>query len=91
MYMYPAEMAYMMGTPERIFILHALMEQGRGKVRPLSRSVGVSAGLVSRYLNFLYDIGLVDRKGNDFVVLEKPENEAVRGLLEEALDIVYEK
>ena len=88
--MEPEDFAYMLGTPERIYIISALFSQKRAKVRPLSRAITVSPGLVSRYLNFLHEIDIVDRRGNEFILVENDETQSIRNVLDSCLDIVYD-
>jgi len=62
------QLAGMFATPERIEILYYILSKGRGRVREISRTLSMSPGLVSKYLNYLCSIGVLTRKGNVFEV-----------------------
>ena len=75
-------------TEERAKILRYVMFRSSSLVSEVSRATGVNKGLVSRYLRLLYDLGLLQRDGRKYALLDGALPRAVRLILNmEKLDL----
>jgi len=75
-------------TEERAKILRYVMFRSSFSVSEVSRAAGVNKGLVSRYLRLLNGLGLLQRDGRKYALLDGALSRAVRLLLNlEKLDL----
>jgi predicted nucleotidyltransferase len=75
-------------TEERAKILRYVMFRSGFSVSEVSRAAGVNKGLVSRYLHILEKLGLLERDGRRYALLDGALSRVVRLLLNlEKLDV----
>lgn len=68
-------------TGERVRILYYIMFRSRFTVVKVSKETKVSKGLVSRYLNFLKDEGLLERSNRTYKLKDTAKTRAIKLLL----------
>jgi len=68
-------------TKERVNILYYVLYQNAFTVNQVSKETGVTKGLVSRYLNYLHRVGLLNRLGNSYRTKDCAHTRAVKLLL----------
>ncbi len=68
-------------TKERVGILSYIMYQQNFTVNNVSNGTGVTKGLVSRYLRFLHEAGLLTKSGKSYAPLDCAHTRAVKLLI----------
>ena len=68
-------------TKERLRILSYIMLQKNATVTQVSNATGVTKGLVSRYLNYLYSVGLITKIEKSYSPFDCAQTRAVKLLL----------
>ncbi|MCK5660598.1 MAG: ArsR family transcriptional regulator [Methanosarcinales archaeon] len=68
-------------TKERLRILSYIMLQKNATVTQVSNATSVTKGLVSRYLNYLYSVGLITKMEKSYTPLDCAKTRAIKLLL----------